>query len=158
MRGRTLRDLFAGTSVDADAMQVRLAELMAIEGLPYGKRSMTFNSRMAQELAKWAERENRSCEFNRAIFHAYFVDGRNIGDMNVLLGIVGELGLPEAEASTVLTDGVFKEAVDSDWQRASDLGVTGVPTFVCSHRAVIGAQPYEVLERLVREAGATRRE
>jgi len=48
--------------------------------------------------------------------------------------------------------------VDADWQRAMQLGVTGVPTFVAQGRGVVGAQPYEILERLVVLAGTQRRD
>ena len=47
-----------------------------------------------------------------------------------------------------------KDAVDADWKRSRELGVTDVPAFVVGDRAVVGAQPYGVLEKLVVEAGA----
>ena len=46
----------------------------------------------------------------------------------------------------------FKSAVDADWEKARDYGVTGVPTFVAGGRGVVGAQPYETLEELVETA------
>jgi predicted DsbA family dithiol-disulfide isomerase len=52
----------------------------------------------------------------------------------------------------VLATRSFKAAVDADWQKSREYGVTGVPTFVAGGRGVVGAQPYEVLERLVKEA------
>ena len=65
--------------------------------------------------------------------------------------------MPADEARAVLTERRFKDAVDVDWQRSRDLGVTGVPTFVADGRGVVGAQPYETLERLLNMAGAVRR-
>ena len=53
--GRSLEDLFAGRGVDVDAMYARMKGLMEAEGLPYGKRTHTYNSRLAQELGKWAD-------------------------------------------------------------------------------------------------------
>ena len=44
----------------------------------------------------------------------------------------------------------FKEAVDADWRLSRQYGITGVPTFVAGRRSVVGAQPYEALEQLVR--------
>ena len=55
MEGRSLDDLFAGRGVDMDAMYARMKGLMEAEGLPYGKRTHTYNSRLALELAKWGE-------------------------------------------------------------------------------------------------------
>jgi len=54
-----------------------------------------------------------------------------------------------------LTERRMRAAVDADWARSRALGVTGVPTFVMGRKAVVGAQPYEALEQLVRgELGA----
>ena len=46
----------------------------------------------------------------------------------------------------------FKDAVDADWRLSRQYGITGVPTFVAGRHGVVGAQPYEVLEQLVRQA------
>ena len=57
----------------------------------------------------------------------------------------------------MLTERRFKDAVDVDWAKSHQYGVTGVPTFVADRYGVVGAQPYEVLEQLVDKAGAKRR-
>ena len=44
-----------------------------------------------------------------------------------------------------------KTAVDSDWKRSHQLGITAVPTFVINQKGVVGAQPYEVLEHFLEE-------
>jgi predicted DsbA family dithiol-disulfide isomerase len=51
----------------------------------------------------------------------------------------------------------FKEAVDADWAKSRQWGVTGVPTFVANRYGVVGAQPYETLAQLLERAGARRR-
>ena len=65
--------------------------------------------------------------------------------------------LPAEEARAVLSERRFKEAVDADWAKSHQYGVTGVPTFVADRYGVVGAQPYEVLEQLLDKAGAKRR-
>ena len=65
--------------------------------------------------------------------------------------------LPAEEARAVLTERRFKDAVDADWAKSRQWGVTGVPTFVAARYGVVGAQPYEVLEQLLDKAGARRR-
>ena len=67
------------------------------------------------------------------------------------------IGLPLREAKEVLQARRFREAVDADWEKARQYGITGVPTFVSGGRGVIGAQPYQALEQLVSAAGAHRR-
>ena len=82
---------------------------------------------------------------------------RNIGDPDTLAAIVEEAGLPAAAARAALADRSFKDAVDADWSRSRDMGVTGVPTYAAAGYGVVGAQPYEVLVELLEHAGAAPR-
>ena len=150
--GRSLEDLFRGRGYDVAKMQAQMRARMEAEGLPYGDRRMTYNSRLAQELGKWAETQPGGEAIHDALFRAYFVDARNIGDAQVLLEIAQSVGLPREEAKEVLEKRTFKAAVDADWEKSHRYGVTGVPTFVIGSQGVVGAQPYEVLEQLVEQA------
>src|SRR5207244_12229890 len=87
-----------------------------------------------------------------AFVRAYFVDARDISNPEVILNIVQEVGLSVDAAREVLEKRTFKDAVDADWKLSRQYGITGVPTFVVGRDGVVGAQPYEVLEQLVREA------
>jgi predicted DsbA family dithiol-disulfide isomerase len=127
---------------------------MDAEGLPYGERTMTYNSRLAQEVGKWADTQPGGEAIHDAMFRAYFVEARNIGDPDVILDIVKQVGLPADAAREVIEKRTFKDAVDEDWALSRQLGVTGVPTFVAGRYGVVGAQPYETLERLVERAAA----
>jgi predicted DsbA family dithiol-disulfide isomerase len=150
--GLALQDLFAGRGFDLEAMHRRIQGLMDAEGLPFAHRTHTYNSRLAQELAKWADSQPGFEAIHGALYRAYFAEARNIADPEVLVEIAQSVGLPADQARHVLTDRIFKEAVDADWQHARRLGITGVPTFVAGQYKVVGAQPYDVLEDLVRAA------
>lgn len=150
--GRSLADLFAGRGYDIAKMQAQMRARMAAEGLPYGDRRMTYNSRLAQELGKWADTQPGGEAIHDALFKAYFVEGRNIGDSGVLLEVARSVGLDEAKAREVLEKRSFKAAVDADWEKSRQYGVTGVPTFVTGGQGVVGAQPYETLVELVKKA------
>ena len=152
--GRSLEELFAGRNVDMEAMYTRMKGLMDEEGLPYGKRSHTYNSRLAQELGKWADTQPGGEAIHDALYRAYFVDAVNVGDVDALLTIAGDVGLDVYAAREVLQSRSFSDAVDADWDLSRRYGVTGVPTFVAAQKAVVGAQPYKVLEILLQEAGA----
>ena len=154
VEGRSLADLFAGRGVDRKAMNAQMKARMDAEGLPYGERTMTYNSRLAQEVGKWADTQPGGEAIHDAMFRAYFVEARNIGDPAVILDIVKQVGLPVDEAREVIEKRTFKDAVDEDWALSRQLGVTGVPTFVAGRYGVVGAQPYETLERLVERAAA----
>ena len=155
--GRSLAELYAGSGRDPEATYMRMKALMDAEGLPYGRRTHTYNSRLAQELGKWAEGEPGGAAIHDALYRAYFVDARNIGDPEVLIEIARSVGLPAEQARAVLAERRCKEAVDADWALSRDYGITGVPTFVAGRYGVVGAQPYEVLEELLNKAGAARR-
>ena len=153
--GRSLEELFAGRDVDLEAMYTRMKGLMDDEGLPYGRRTHTYNSRLAQELGKWADTSDKGDAFHDAMYRAYFVDARNIGDAEALLEVAEAVGLATDEARQVLETRSFEAAVDADWAKSRDLGVTGVPTFAAGGYGVVGAQPYEALEQLLRQVGTT---
>ena len=148
--GLTLEELFAGRSVDIEKVMSRLKQVAHELGLPLGERKKTYNSRLAQELAKWAESKGKGDQFHEAVFRAYFVDGKNIGKAEEMVLLAKSVGLPDKEARRILESRAFREAVDSDWSRAHAMGITAVPTFVIDQQAVVGAQTYEVLEQFLK--------
>ena len=150
--GRSLADLFSGRPVDRKAMHAQMKARMDAEGLPYGERTMTYNSRLAQELGKWADTQPGGEALHDALFRAYFVEARDISQPAVLLNIVERLGLSVGDAREVLEKRTFETAVDADWKLSREYGITGVPTFVVGRYGVVGAQPYEALEELVQKA------
>ena len=123
-------------------------------GLPFGERSKTFNSRRAQELGKWAESLGFGEEFHLAVFKAYFVDGLNISKVSILTELVEQLNLDGSEATRVLTERTFSHSIDRDWAYSRENGITAIPTFMSDGRILVGAQPYEELEKLILAAGA----
>ena len=152
MEGRSLADLFAGRGYDIPKMAEQMRARMEAEGLPYGDRSMTYNSRFAQELGAWADTQPGGDAIHDALFRAYFVDGKNIGDLETLVGIAQAIGLSADAARESLEKRTFKDVVDADWEKSHAYGVTGVPTFVAGKHGLVGAQPYEALEQLVTQA------
>jgi len=118
---------------------------------------MSFNSRRAQEGAKWAEKQGRADAYHIAVFQAYFVDGRNLHDMDTLVGAAGSVGLDGAELSEAVRSQAYKTAVDEDWLRSHRLGITAVPTFRLGSDLLVGAQPYDALARFVAAHGVPRR-
>jgi len=143
--------------VNIDEVKARLRKAAEEAGLPLGERQRTYNSRMAQELGKWAEEEGKGDEFHNAVFRAYFVDAVNIAKIEELVSIARMVGLPKEEAREVLQSRTHKAAVDFDWNRSHQYGLTAVPTFVIGRKGVVGAQPYEVLEQFLEENNIKRK-
>jgi predicted DsbA family dithiol-disulfide isomerase len=125
--------------------------------LPFGDRKMTYNSRLAQELGKWAEQMGKGDAFHDAVFRAYFADGRNIADVDVLANIAMSVGLGAQKARDMLTARTFKEDVDGDWARSYDSRVTAVPTFLMNRQTLVGAQQFNALANFMLQNNVNRR-
>lgn len=94
----------------------------------------------------------------RRLFQAYFTDGLNVGDRDVLADLAAEVGLDRTKAAASLDSGEFTDAVRADLQQAQRLGISGVPFFVFNNAyGVSGAQPVETfleaLDRTWKETG-----
>ncbi len=133
-------------------MRAHLRHTAAQLKLPFGERRMTFNSRRAQELGKWAEDRGHGRAFHQAVFRAYFADGLNIARVEVLKEISEGIGLSGPEAEAALAAGEFRQAVDHDWQRSRAMGISAVPTFHLRGQQLVGAQPYAALATMVRQS------
>jgi predicted DsbA family dithiol-disulfide isomerase len=147
--GMELSELFAGREADIEAMQARVVKVAAAESLPLAIQTRTYNSRLAQELGKWADSRGTGDPFRRAVYRAYFVDGSNIALMGELIRIAYSVGLPVNEARAVLTERSFASSVDADWQRAEEMRITAVPTHLCGGKRLAGFSSYNDFVRLI---------
>ncbi len=147
--GLELTELLAGRGYDLPATFERIQGIAAELQLPWSNRTHTYNSRRAQELAKWAETLGQGEVFHAAAYHAYFAAGRNIAQVDELVTLAQNLGLSGAVAREVLDQGDFSAAVDADWARSRALGVTAVPTALWKGQALVGFQSYDAFRQLV---------
>ncbi len=154
----TLEQLFANSTINITDMLAHLTQTADTLGLPFGKREKTYNSRSAQELGLWAESQGQGDVFHMAAFRAYFASGLNIAKTEVLYDLVESVGLSRKEAAAVLEERSFKAAVDADWELSRNLRISAVPTFVMNEQKLVGAQPYEELERLLKANGVSKKE
>jgi predicted DsbA family dithiol-disulfide isomerase len=147
--GQSLEELFKGRDMDIPAMLARLQQVASAEGLPFGERTMTYNSRLAQELGKWAEEMGAGDCFHHKVFEAYFAEGKNIGLLEELTAVARACGLSPEEAREVLVLRKYQKAVDQDWERSRRMGIRAVPSFYNGREVLVGAQPLEALERFI---------
>ncbi len=139
--------------------QARLEAVAAEEGLTYGRRTHWYDTRPAHEATLWAEDLGAVDRMKRAIFPAYFVEGRNIGSPDVLAEIATTVGLDGADLTAALAEGRYTEAVSAQFAEARAIGVTAVPTFVIADRyAIVGAHPVESFRQLLGRVRAPRRD
>ena len=104
----------------------------------------------AHRLVRLAGREGLADAAVEALFHAYFTDGADIGDLGTLGLVADSIGLPPGPTRRALAAGVESEPVHAENLRAHRLGINGVPCFLLEGRhAIAGAQEPEVLDRLL---------
>ena len=157
LEGRELKDLFNCELEEIDNKNSHMRMLMKNEGLPFSDRTHTYNSRLAQEIGAWAETQNGGERIHDKFYEAYFVEGRNLADADVILNVVAKAGLNPEDARIVLEERQFKTAVDKDWSKSYQYGITGVPTFVIAGKGLVGAQSYESLVHLLNDVGTRKR-
>jgi predicted DsbA family dithiol-disulfide isomerase len=155
--GLSLDKLYSGLNLDPREVKGRQKRAAEELGLPLGERTMTYNSRLANELGKWAESKGKGEEFHHTVFRAYYVGGINIAKPDELITLAKAVGLPEQEAAEVLKMRRFRREVDADWALSARLGISSIPTFVLDSWSVVGAQTYETLEKLLLDHGVKKR-
>ncbi|MDZ7701752.1 MAG: DsbA family oxidoreductase [Halobacteriales archaeon] len=87
--------------------------------------------------------------FDEAVFEALWVDGRDIGDREVLRELAADVGIDPDAVDTALDDDALREELHERFQAAQRDGVTGVPTFAYDGYAARGAVPPDQLRRLI---------
>jgi len=107
-------------------------------------------SRLAHEAAHWARTQGRFDDYHAEIFRAFFERGEDIGNVDVLISLVAELGLDSGSLAVALRNREFEKSVLEDEQMANQLGISAVPAFVANRQeALSGVQPVEHLKKLV---------
>lgn len=111
------------------------------------------NTVAAHRLAKWAATKQKGAEFSERVLKAYFLEGKAIGQHDILLSLVDELGLDKTEAQQVLNSNQFAEDIERDIYDAQQIGVRGVPFFVFNNKyGISGAQPQKLFEQTIEKA------
>ena len=113
---------------------------------------VTPNTLDAHRLIHWAGLEGKQTAMVAALFRAYFVDGRNIGNHETLADIAGEVGLDREMIARLLASDADLEDIKSRDAHSREMGVSAVPTFIVDNRHVVpGAQPPELWVSVIEE-------
>jgi predicted DsbA family dithiol-disulfide isomerase len=124
-----------------------------------GKRSRIYNTFDAHRLLHWAELEGRQRELKRALFAAYFTDGRNPSDHEVLIDVAKQVGLDPVRAREILASDLYKNEVRERAQFFRERGIQAVPSVIVNDRYLIqGGQPVAVFEQALRKIAAEPKE
>ena len=119
------------------------------------KRGRIYNTFDAHRLLHWAESKGKQRELKHALLGAYFTDGRNVSDREVLVAAAAQVGLDAAEARQVLDENRFADEVREQERFYQSQGVRAVPSVIVNGRYLIqGGQPPEVFEQSLRRIAA----
>ncbi|MCZ7676828.1 MAG: DsbA family oxidoreductase [Roseovarius sp.] len=112
----------------------------------------TPNTLDAHRLIHWAGIEDRQMPVAMALFRAYFREGRDIGDKEVLADIADSAGMDAAVVRKLLESDVDSEAIHKKDRQFREMGISGVPTFIIAgQHAVPGCQPPELWIKVIDE-------
>ena len=130
--------------------------MFAEADLPYGPNpDLIPNSRLALELGEQARAESLQPAWQERAMAAYWSEGRDIGDPDVLRGLAVDVGITAEGVARALDERAWQATVDASTLKAQQIGANAVPAFVVDRRLlVLGAQPHDVLARAVATARA----
>lgn len=141
----------------ANAMRQALIDYGQAEGIPYNFDKITRrpNSFNAHRLVRWAQGQQKGAIAKEALFKAYFSDGRDIGETDVLVDIAREIDLDPTIVAELLPTDADVDNVRQEEALFQQMGISGVPTYIANRRvAVQGAETAEKLSRFLTDAAA----
>jgi predicted DsbA family dithiol-disulfide isomerase len=120
-------------------------------------RALRANTLLAHRLLWLAKATGRQIALKERLLQAYFIDGIDIGDPDVLVRCAGEVGLDPVRASAFLDSDEGLAEVRRELQTAAELEITAVPTFVFDGKWMVpGAQDPETFAQVLRRVVAKR--
>jgi predicted DsbA family dithiol-disulfide isomerase len=112
----------------------------------------TPNTLDAHRLIHWSGIEGHQNAMVDALFSAYFTQGRDIGDPEVLADIADSIGMDAALVLRLLATDADADEIRARDAHSREMGVNSVPTFIVAGKhAVPGAQPPELWARVIAE-------
>jgi predicted DsbA family dithiol-disulfide isomerase len=139
------------------ALEARVAAVGAAVGIPFAfdRIARTPNTFDAHRLIGLSRQRGRQDALVEALFQAYFIDGRNVGDRRVLAEVAAEAGLGRTEVESFLDSNQGTDDVRRELERGRRLGIDGVPYFLIDGKgAVAGAQEPELLRDAIVETAS----
>lgn len=111
-----------------------------------------YNTFDTHRMLHFAALKGCQSELKHALFDAYFTDGENPGDHDVLIRLAEQVGLDVAETREILSTDTYAADVRKQQQFYQSQGIRAVPAVIINDRHLIeGGQPVEVFERALRQ-------
>lgn len=132
----------------AKQMTAQVTQMGKASGIDFNfEKALITNTFPAHKILHLAKKHGKSSEMEEELFKAHFLDGENVGSVEVLSNLAKKLGINKNEALQTLNSEEFDNEVNQDVTEGRNNGVTGVPFFILNGKyAVSGAQPAELFE------------
>ncbi len=152
-RAEFARLRFKGADQSAARAQIQAEAARIGIDMGYQRISRMPNTFLGHRLLHHARSHGVQHELSDVLFSAYFERGEDVGDVEVLLDAAESVGMDRAATSAYLDSEEGVDAVRREVERASVIGVTGVPCFVFAGAyALPGAQEPEVIAQVIERA------
>ncbi|MGA2254215.1 MAG: DsbA family oxidoreductase [Thermoguttaceae bacterium] len=128
-----------------------MAERMGVE-IRLPRVSPQPHTDLAFEGFHYAKEHGKGNEYNDRMLRAFFQEEQDIGNVDVLVKLAGEIGLDEVEFRDALASHKYRQTHQQALQHAQEIGIEAVPTFIIGNRVLTGVQDRETLERAIQAA------
>jgi predicted DsbA family dithiol-disulfide isomerase len=135
-----------------EKMKTNLEALAGDAGITLKFTDKLPNSRMALFFSEFARKKGRFDAFHKLVFDAYWREGKDIGDQELLLILAESLGFRRDDILEYIESEESFNELKKSLKELRNYGINGVPTFLIGESIVIGAQPYDVFEKVIRKA------
>ena len=156
--GRDIHELLAQkygmTPEQVSASQENIRQRGEAVGFEFrmDRRTRSYNTFDAHRLLHWAGIEGHQAALKRALLKAYFTDGGDPSDPELLARVAAEVGLDGERARSILAGDEFAAEVRQREKFYLDAGIHSVPAVIIDDRHLIqGGQPPEVFEQALRQ-------
>jgi predicted DsbA family dithiol-disulfide isomerase len=146
--GMLLSERFKGYELSSFYEQLRTRGKEV--GVVFSNLTVLSNSRLALMASEFARDQNLHDSFHQNIFHAYFTEGLDIGNLKVIADVATQSGLDEKETLNAVRDNRYASRLNEARKEGQLIGLTGVPLFIINNKhQITGAQPIETFRDIL---------
>ena len=139
--------------------QEGVSRMAAAVGLHLTLHERLINSRPTLQAAEFAREQGRFDAMHHELLKTYWDEGRDVSDTAVLKEVAARAGVDVAGMEAAIKGDRFGDYLDARRAEAEELGINGIPAHVIADRyLVMGAQPYDLFERVMAKVGVPRRD
>ncbi|MEH6346450.1 MAG: DsbA family oxidoreductase [Bermanella sp.] len=118
----------------------------------FDQRARIYNTLDCHILLHWAGEKDKQTQLKLALFKAYFSEGKDISQLDILLEVVESVGLDKLEAQIVLKDEKYKNIVKDEESKYKSMGIQSVPAFIINNEYLLsGGQPKDVFKQSLQD-------